>query len=112
VAAFSPKFVDQYPEATEKVTEILYKASEWLGTDQAHFAEALKYGYDTELIILGTYEDSVGILEPYVWKPGTQLAEDTFVSIFNDYQTFGFIDADADVDKVVNKVFIHYDDLK
>jgi NitT/TauT family transport system substrate-binding protein len=111
VLAFSPKFTDNYPEATKKVTAILYEASNWLGTDQQNFSDALKYGYDTGLINMGTYEASIGILEPYVWKGGVDLAESTFLSIFEDYQKFGFIDADVDVSKVVDKIFIHYDEL-
>jgi|GEM_PF-6132128 len=106
VLVFNSDFTGKYPGVTKKLTEILTEAAEYTET---HKEEVIQYGYDSGLIIMGTAEDSVELTKAYKWTSGYKIAEDTFRSIFADYQRVNIIDKDIDVNKVVDRVFIKYD---
>jgi NitT/TauT family transport system substrate-binding protein len=107
---FSPQFADKYPGATKKITEILYEASVYI-QDEQNKKDVIKYAFDEGLIIMGTYEDTIELLEPFRWEPGGQIAEDTFRSAFAAFQASGFIDEGVDVDKFLEKSFINYEEF-
>ncbi|MDR2354712.1 MAG: ABC transporter substrate-binding protein [Clostridiales Family XIII bacterium] len=107
---FSPQFADEYPGATRKLTEILYKASVFL-QDPENKNAVVKYGFDEGLIIMGEYEESLELVEPFRWEPGGQIAEDTFRDAFAAYQETGIIDKGVDVDKFLDKSFINYEEF-
>lgn len=106
---FNTKFTEDYPEDTKKLTDILYEASLYLQTEE-HVKEIIDYGYENELILSGNPEDAFEVSKTYVWDPGTQIGIDTFSSIFRAYQEFDIITKDADLDKVIDKLFIKYEE--
>jgi NitT/TauT family transport system substrate-binding protein len=107
---FSPQFAEEFPGAAKKLTEILYKASVFV-QDPEQKNDVVKYGFDNELIIMGTYEDSIELVEPFRWEPGGQIAEYTFRDAFAAYQDAGIIDKGVDVDKFLTKSFLNYEEF-
>jgi NitT/TauT family transport system substrate-binding protein len=107
---FSPQFAEEFPDATKKLTEILYKASVFV-QDPTQKAEVVKYGFDNNLIIMGEYEDTLELVEPFRWEPGGQIAADTFRDAFAAYQDAGIIDKGVDVEKFLEKSFINYEEF-
>jgi NitT/TauT family transport system substrate-binding protein len=107
---FNRKFTEDYPDDVKKLTEVLYEASLYLQTEE-HIKEITDYGYEMGLIASGNPEDAFEVGKTYTWKPGTQIGIDTFSSIFQAYQEFDIITKDADLQKVLDKLFIKYEEF-
>ncbi|MDR1572416.1 MAG: ABC transporter substrate-binding protein [Clostridiales Family XIII bacterium] len=107
---FSPQFAEEFPGATKKLTEILYEASVFV-QDPQQKSDVVKYGFDEGLIIMGEYEDTLELVEPFRWEPGGQIAEDTFRDAFAAYQEAGIIDEGVDVEKFLDKAFLNYEEF-
>ncbi|MDR2132766.1 MAG: ABC transporter substrate-binding protein [Clostridiales Family XIII bacterium] len=110
VLVFNTKFSEDYPEDTKKLTEILYEASVYL-QEKENIAEIVDYGYEKGLILSGDPATAYEVAESYTWDPGYQIGHDSFESIFKAYQEFDIITKDADPQKVIDRLFIKYDEF-
>jgi NitT/TauT family transport system substrate-binding protein len=103
---FSPKFVKAHPDVALKVTKILHELTSYV---DKHREEVIRYAH-AKGYINGTLEDNLAIVQLYKYEPGVQIGLKSFKNAFDDYQKSGIIDKDVDVNKVLERSFIVYED--
>jgi NitT/TauT family transport system substrate-binding protein len=104
---FNTTFIKEHPEVARTVTRILYEASQYTNS---HKEEVVRYAHGKGYIN-GTLEDNLEVIKPYRFEPSVAVGLESFKKSFIDYQKTGIIDKDVDLQKVVDRAFVIYDDI-
>ncbi|MDR0851937.1 MAG: ABC transporter substrate-binding protein [Clostridiales Family XIII bacterium] len=103
----SPQLVDEHPGVAKKLTEILYQGALYA---QDNIEEVIRYAQLKELIA-GDVETNIDIARSYTFAPGVDLGLLSFTNAFKAYQVAGLIDADVDLDAIIDRTFVRYEGI-
>jgi NitT/TauT family transport system substrate-binding protein len=108
ILAFSPDFVEENPVLLTELVKALKEANDYLQNNKEEvIAYALEKGY-----LDGTLEDNYAIIEPFDFNASAALAKYTIEKSFKDYQEFGLIDKNVDLNKVLDLVFVEIEGVE
>ncbi|MDR1021534.1 MAG: ABC transporter substrate-binding protein [Synergistaceae bacterium] len=105
--AFNPTFIKEHPDVAHALTEILYEASEYTNT---HKEEVVRYEHGKGYIN-GTLEANITVIAPYRFEPSVAVGLESFKRSFLDYQELSIIDKGVDMQKIIDRSFVIYDDI-
>ncbi|MDD7762120.1 MAG: ABC transporter substrate-binding protein [Firmicutes bacterium] len=105
VYAFNKTFVKENPITAKKMTQALFKISDYIANNIEDATQAL---FDNNWAS-GDFDQAVRMMDSYNWQVTNEMADSALTSILDDYKEFGVITTNKDTATLLDEVWMPED---
>ena len=109
IIALNPKFVEEHPVAAEKAMRAIQKATKFVRENPE---ETAKIQVEKNYIPKADPKFYSDILKTYTWGGSVEGGREGFRNNLVDLEKLGLIKGDMDVEKLIDKVYIEFENLE